>query len=81
MLNSMNMQHKEYDENNLPSFRLIATIIAVPLFLILVNTFTGLAVDKEIVPQSIWTDILEFIGHPFSALITCHTNCHLFSVH
>ncbi len=60
---------KKYDENNLPSFRLIAIIIAVPLFLILVNTFTNLVVQKEIVPQSIWTDILEFIGHPFSALI------------
>ncbi len=60
---------KSYDENNLPSFRLIAIIIAVPLLLILVNTFTGLAVDKEIVAHSVWTDILEFIGHPFSALI------------
>ncbi len=62
-------KEKKYDENNLPSFRLIAIIIAVPLFLILVNTFTNLVVQKEIVPQSIWTDILEFIGHPFSALI------------
>ncbi len=63
------MQDKDYDENNLPSFRLIAIIIAVPLFLILVNTFTTLAVDKNFIEQSIWTDILEFIGHPFSALI------------
>ena len=63
------MQAKEYDENNLPPFRLIGIIVAVPLFLILVNTFTALAVDKEIVSQSIWTDILQFIGHPFSALI------------
>lgn len=62
-------QNKEYDESNLPPFKLIAVIIAVPLFLILVNTFTGLAVDKEVIQQSIWTDILEFIGHPFSALI------------
>nr|WP_321353655.1 gluconate:H+ symporter [uncultured Draconibacterium sp.] len=60
---------KEYDENNLPSFRLIALIIAVPLFLILVNTFTGLAVSKNVVEQSIYTNILEFLGHPFSALI------------
>lgn len=60
---------KSYDENNLPSFRLIAIIIAIPLLLILVNTFTGLVVDKGIVSQSIWTDILVFLGHPFSALI------------
>lgn len=60
---------KTYDENNLPSFRMIALIIAIPLFLILVNTFTGLAVSKNWVSQSIFTDVLEFIGHPFSALI------------
>ncbi len=60
---------KSYNENDLPPFGLIALIIAVPLFLILVNTFTGLAVDKGVVAQSIYTDILEFIGHPFSALI------------
>ncbi len=28
-----------------------------------------MAVDKGVVTQSIYTDILEFIGHPFSALI------------
>ena len=63
------MQVKDYDENNLPPFRMIAIIIAVPLLLILVNTFTGLAVDKKIISQSIWTDILQFLGHPFTALI------------
>lgn len=60
---------KDFDPKNFPSFRLIAIIISIPLLLILVNTFTGLAVSKEIFPQSIWTDSLEFIGHPFSALI------------
>lgn len=62
-------QNKDYDENNLPPFKLIAAIIAVPLLLILVNTFTGLVVSKNMVSQSIFTDVLEFIGHPFSALI------------
>ncbi len=60
---------RETNPENLPSFRMIAIIIAVPLLLILVNTFTGLAVSKQIIQQSIYTDILEFIGHPFSALI------------
>ena len=60
---------KDYDENDLPPFRLIAIIVAIPLVLILLNTFTSLAVSKEIVAQSIWTDILEFLGHPFTALI------------
>lgn len=60
---------KTYDENNLPPFGMIALIIAIPLFLILLNTFTGLAVQKNWVEQSIYTDALEFLGHPFSALI------------
>ncbi len=60
---------KSYDENNLPPFGLIAIIIAIPLVLILLNTFTGLVVDKGIVSQSTWTDVLVFLGHPFSALI------------
>jgi len=59
----------ETDPENYPSFRSIALIISIPLLLILVNTFTGLAVSKGIVQQSVYTDTLEFIGHPFSALI------------
>lgn len=60
---------KDYDENNLPPFGTIALIISIPLVLILVNTFTGLVVKKELVEKSLFTDALEFIGHPFSALI------------
>ncbi|MDD2382438.1 MAG: gluconate:H+ symporter [Mariniphaga sp.] len=62
-------QPVDVDTNNLPSFRLIAIIISIPLFLILVNTFTGLVVSKGVVQKSVITDILEFLGHPFSALI------------
>ncbi|TFH24443.1 MAG: gluconate transporter [Bacteroidia bacterium] len=53
----------------LPSFRSIALIIAVPLFLILVNTFTAVLVDKGVLAKTVFSDILIFIGHPFSALI------------
>jgi len=53
----------------LPSFRSIALIIATPLLLILVNTFTSVLVDKEVLAKTVFTDILIFVGHPFSALI------------
>jgi Gnt-I system low-affinity gluconate transporter len=53
----------------LPSFRLIAIIIGIPLFLILLNTLSGVLVNKEVLNQSLLTDTVEFIGHPFSALI------------
>jgi len=44
-------------------------MILIPLFLILFNTVTDLAVSKDWIRQSVWTDIIEFIGHPFTALI------------
>jgi Gnt-I system low-affinity gluconate transporter len=53
----------------LPSFRSIALLVATPLILILLNTFTSVAVDKEVLEKSLLTDALIFIGHPFSALI------------
>jgi len=59
----------ESSPENLPSFRSIALIIAVPLVLILVNTFTSVLVDKSVLEKSLVTDILIFLGHPFSALI------------
>lgn len=54
---------------NPPSFGLIVFIISVPLLLILTNTFSELAVEKGVFSQSVFTDILIFLGHPFSALI------------
>lgn len=59
----------ETTKNDMPSFRSIIILIAVPLVLILVNTFTSVAVDRELFQKSLITDILIFLGHPFSALI------------
>ncbi len=59
----------ESDRNALPSFRLILAMIFIPLLLILLNTVTTLAVSKGWVSKTLWTDLLEFVGHPFSALI------------
>jgi len=60
---------QDFDPKNFPPFRLIALIISIPLLLILLNTFTNLFVSKGFISKSVWTDILEFVGHPFSALI------------
>jgi Gnt-I system low-affinity gluconate transporter len=57
------------DPESLPSFRSIALLIAVPLLLILVNTFTSVMVDKGVIDKMLFTDVLIFLGHPFSALI------------
>ena len=66
------LQH-DYDrmekERNLPSFWVIALIILIPLLLILISTFVNLAIDKEAIRKSLFTDIIVFTGHPFTALI------------
>lgn len=62
-------ENGDYDKENLPPFGVIAFLISVPLFLILLNTVTGVVVQKEIIEKSMLTDMIEFLGHPFSALI------------
>ncbi|MFO7621947.1 MAG: gluconate:H+ symporter [Bacteroidales bacterium] len=53
----------------LPSFRMIVLIIFAPLFLILTGTLVNVGVEQEFFAKSIITDIISFIGHPFTALI------------
>ena len=55
--------------DKLPSFGLIALIISTPLLLILISTFVKLGLDREILKESLLTEIIIFIGHPFTALI------------
>lgn len=52
-----------------PSYGVIALLIFVPLLLILMGTFIKVGADKGMVSKSLLTDILIFIGHPFTALI------------
>lgn len=65
----MNINSPDIDSDDFPPFRLIVWIVAIPLLLILLNTFTGVAVSSGMVEKSVLTDALEFVGHPFSALI------------
>lgn len=52
-----------------PSFWIIAALILTPLTLIVSGTFTGLAVDRGLISESLITEIISFTGHPFTALI------------
>jgi Gnt-I system low-affinity gluconate transporter len=56
-------------QKDLPSFRMIALIIAMPLILILVNTLITLLLNRGVLEQSFLLDLLVFLGHPFTALI------------
>jgi Gnt-I system low-affinity gluconate transporter len=59
----------EEASQKLPSFGIIAGIILTPLSLIIMSTFIKLGVDKGWLEASLFTEILIFIGHPFTALI------------
>ncbi len=59
----------DQEGKRLPSFHLIAAIIGTPLMLILLNTLTSVLVEKGIVAKTGLTDVVEFLGHPFSALV------------
>ncbi|APH04853.1 GntP family permease [Bacillus weihaiensis] len=59
----MNLEEIEYDKD-LPSFKLIASLIMVPLVLILLNTVSGVLLEEG----DIVREILTFLGHPFVAL-------------
>ncbi len=56
-------------DEKLPSFWAVAIIILIPLLLILISTFMNVGIEKELITKSVITDIVVFIGHPFSALI------------
>jgi Gnt-I system low-affinity gluconate transporter len=56
----------EYAE--LPSFKAVASIIAIPLFLILANTLTTTLAKKGVIPGGFLVDLFSFLGHPFFAL-------------
>lgn len=53
----------------LPAFGQIISIICIPLFLILTSTVTDVLVQKELMAPGKTTEILGFLGHPFTALI------------
>ncbi|MEL3971565.1 GntP family permease [Rossellomorea oryzaecorticis] len=59
----MQVEEIEYDKE-LPSFALIASLISIPLVLILLNTLSGVLLDEGNAVRS----VLTFLGHPFVAL-------------
>jgi Gnt-I system low-affinity gluconate transporter len=59
----------ETDQKKLPVFGIIAALVMTPLTLILMGTFIKLGVDKGGLENTLFTRVLIFIGHPFTALI------------
>jgi Gnt-I system low-affinity gluconate transporter len=53
------------EDDRLPSFGLVLTLIGIPLALILLSTVSGVALPEGNTVR----DVLSFVGHPFTALI------------
>ena len=56
------------EDDTLPSFWLLISIISVPLLLILGNTITSALVNSGVWEPGFFTGAMTFIGHPFIAL-------------
>lgn len=59
----------EQSECSLPSFTAVATIIGMPLFLMVVKSVIELLIKLSYMQEGIVYDISVFVGHPFTALI------------
>ncbi len=59
----------ENTQKELPSFGWVVFLIALPLVLILTSTLADLAVKNEWLPESKIMEIIQFLGHPFIALL------------
>lgn len=60
---------KEKSECSLPSFTAVATIIGMPLMLMVVKSVIELLIKLGYMQEGIVYDISVFVGHPFTALI------------
>jgi len=54
---------------NLPPFWQVASIIAIPLVLILANTASGMWANAHGMKGNFWIQLMAFLGHPFIALL------------
>ena len=57
------------EQKELPSFRTIILIIALPLLLIVANSVTEVLFSKGILPDNAVYQTIGLLGHPFTALI------------
>ena len=51
------------------TFGIVAMLIAIPLVLIIISTFVNFGIESKILAKSLATDLVVFLGHPFTALI------------
>ena len=57
------------EAKKLPSFWKVASLIAVPMILILANTISGEWAKVYDMQDNFWIQLIAFLGHPFIALL------------
>ncbi len=57
------------DGQKTPQFLLIIGLIAIPLLLIVLSTVIDLLINNQVISENLFTRIIVFCGHPFTALI------------
>jgi Gnt-I system low-affinity gluconate transporter len=62
-------QEDTHKHAQLPNFLPVITILSIPLVLILFSTVTDVLIREEVLESGIITEIISFLGHPFTALI------------
>lgn len=65
------LEKGEKTENTrpLPSFCMVASIIGIPLLLMVIKSMTELFIKLGYLSKGLFYDITAFLGHPFTALI------------
>jgi Gnt-I system low-affinity gluconate transporter len=57
------------EERALPTLGLVAGLIGLPLGLIVLSSFSGFFVELDQGPAPLWLSLIQFLGHPFTALL------------
>ena len=65
----MEEDHQEVSPEQLPSAGMVASIIAIPILLIVANTFFTSPLAEPLNLSEAATEWIELVGHPFTALI------------
>lgn len=62
-------ERHENEAKSKPSFGTVLSLVGLPLILIITSTFVNLGVEKGTLNKTLFTGIIVFTGHPFTALI------------
>lgn len=57
------------DHRPLPSWKMVALIFGLPVMLIVLSSLIGFGIDKSLLSDTLWAEMVRFVGHPLIALL------------